>query len=227
MYRCNLRCLAFILLTFLLLSSSVIACANTIPGESEVPALKITPQVVKPGEPVSISLQIKNISKGEETRTIPLTINGAKIQTKVVRIAPGKVEAITFTVAGKKPGTYEVEVDNLTGSFQVVRPAEFTVGNLSVTPHVARPGQMVTVSADITNSGEVEGNHSIALVINGSRAESKDLTIEPRTTKMVSFTFTKDAVGSYSIEVDGLSGLAIVAEAGDTVALLRATYPEL
>jgi len=225
--RHNLRYLSFILLTFLLLTSSVVACASTIPRESEAPSLKITPQVVKPGEPVIISTQIRNIGHSDETHTVTLAINGAKTQTKVVKVAPKKTETVTFTVVKNEPGTYNVEVNNLIGSFRVVKPADLVVSNLLITPAIVEPGQEITVSVDISNSGEVEGSHSIALVINGSRAESKELTVAPGVTKRVSFTFTRNAVGSYSIEVDGLSGLAIVAEAGNIVAQLSATYPEL
>jgi len=223
----NLRYLFLILLTFLLLTSSVIACANTILTESKVPSLKIAPQIVKSGETVSISTQIRNIGGSEENHTVVLTVDDAKVQTKVVRVAPGKTEIVTFTVIKNEPGTYNVEVNNLKGSFRVLKSAEFAISNLLIAPKIAEPGQAVTVTANISNSGEVEGSHSIALVINGSQVESKDSTVAPGATKTVSFTFSKNAVGSYSVEVDGLSGLAIVAAADSILTLLNAVYPEL
>ncbi len=227
MGRHNLRYFSVVLLTLLLLTICVIACANAIPRASDVPALKITPPVVRPGEPVSISIQIRNTGDTQETHTLTLTIDGVKIETKVVKVAPKKAETVTFTVVKEVPGTYSVEVSNLTGSFRVLKPAEFTVSNLSISPRIAEPGQEITVSVEVSNSGEVEGNCSIALVVNGSRAESKQVTVAPGTKKTVSFMLTKGAVGSYSIEVDGLSEFVIVAEAGNIAALLKAVYPEV
>lgn len=211
----------------LILVSSTAACANTTPIESEAPSLKVVPPAIKPGEAVKISTQLKNVGNIPETRTVELAIDGVKTQTTVVKLAPGRTETITFTVFNDKPGIYNIEVNGLSGTFRVVKPAEFTVSHLLVTPHIAKAKQVVTVTADVSNTGEVEGNYSLALLVNGRKVETRELTVAPGVTKKVSFTLAKDTPGSHNIELGGMSGSLTVTESESILAILNANYSEL
>jgi len=98
-----------------------------------------------------------------------------------------------------------VEVNGLSGTFRVLKPAEFAFSNLLITPPIAELGQEITITADVSNTGEVEGRCPVTLIINGDKVETKELTVSPGTTAKVSFAFAKDAAGIYSIEVGSSS----------------------
>ena len=211
----------------LILAGSVVACEPSAPAEYALSSLEITPPEIAVGETVSVSAQVENIGGTEGTYSVSLTIDGVKVQTKVVKVAPRRTETVTFTVVGNEPTTYEVEVNELSGTLRVVKAAEFVVSNLVINPPIAEVGEMVTVAADVTNAGEVEGKYSAVLTVDGSQVEAKELVVAPGATETVSFAFTEGATGSYSIKLGDLSGFVVVTETGDALAELAVAYPEL
>ena len=221
------------LLIGLVLTALVLPCACAkpapppSPAEFEVSLLDIKPPEAMAGETVSITAEVKNTGGTEGTYPVTLTLNGVKTETKVVKVAPLTTEKVSFIVTKDEPGTYNVGVDGLSDTFQLLKPTEFAVSNLVITPTIAEAGQMVTISADVNNTGEVEGSYSATLKIDGIQVETKEVTVAPSVSQTVSFTFTKDAAGRYSIDVAGLSGLIEVRLLTDTLKQLKVAYPEL
>lgn len=213
----------------LVLASCVVACAKPAQPEFQVVSVQILPLTATSKERANVYAEVKNSGSTEGAHTLTLTIDGVKAQTKVVKVAPGETEIVTFTIVEDEAGTYNVEVNGLSGTFQVIKAAEFTASNLVISPPIVEVGQMATVTADVTNAGEVEGSYSVALMINGNKVETKELTVAPGATLPASFSFTEDATGSHSIEVAGLAGFLIVTVPGGVLALeaLNAAYPEL
>ncbi len=114
------------------------------------------------------------------------------------------------------------------GTALVPSSVEFTTNNLVINPTVAEAGQTVTASAEISNTGEIDGSYPVTLKVAGAHIEDKDLTVSPGVTETVSFTFTRDTPGYYEIEVAGLTGFLIVVEPGGTIVeLLKNSWPEL
>lgn len=197
------------------------------PAEFEIISLDITPLEVIAGERVSITAEVKNTGGSEGTYTLSLTIDGVKAQAKVVKIAPRATETVSFTAAKDEPGTYNVQVNDFSGTFRILKPAEFTISNLLITPHIVEAGQTVTITANVTNAGEVEGSYSVTLQIDGVQVETKEVIVASAITEIISFTFTEDTTGSYNVEVGGLSGLLVVMAPGGALMQLGAAYPEL
>ena len=209
------------------------ACAKPVPSprpsppEFELSLLDITPTETLLDEPVTVSVNVNNIGGTEGAYLLTMTIDGIKAETKVVRIAPQSAELVSFTVIKDRPGICNVEINGLSGTFRVLKPAEFTFSNLLITPSIAEVDQAITITADVSNTGEAEGTYPVTLIINGDKVEIKELTVSLGATEKVSFAFAKDAAGIYNIEVGSLSGLVIVSETGNIMAQLEVAYPEL
>lgn len=156
---------------------------------------------------------MENVGGNEGIYTATLTIDGSKTQTKVIKVAPQTTEKILFTVTRDEPKTYHIEVNGLSTTFRLLKPAEFVVTDLAITPAIAEIGRVMTVTADVSNTGEVEGSYIAILKIDGVQAEAKDITITPKATERVSFTFSKDVAGLYCIEIAGVPRLLIVKDA--------------
>ena len=75
-----------------------------------------------------------------------------------------------------------------------------------VTPEKVRVGETVTITADVANTGEAEGSYSVVLKINGVVEATKEITVNAGFSKEVTFIISKDVAGTYSVEVDGLTG---------------------
>jgi hypothetical protein len=85
------------------------------------------------------------------------------------------------------------------------RPATFELSNFSVTPAEAFIGDMVTITADVSNTGEITGTYTAVLTINGVTVETKDILVAGGATETVTFTVVRDEAGTYNIGVNGLT----------------------
>jgi hypothetical protein len=90
------------------------------------------------------------------------------------------------------------------------RPASFTIYNLMINPAKARPGESITVSTSVANTGDLTGSYNIILKIDDVFVDNKEVTIPSGISKAVTFELSKDTVGSYSVDVNGLSGSFVV-----------------
>jgi len=90
------------------------------PAEFIVSNLAINHAKVKPGDEVTITIDVKNIGGMEESYTISLLINNVLEETKRVILAPKALKTVSFAVIKDKPGIYSVDVDSLTRSFEVM-----------------------------------------------------------------------------------------------------------
>jgi len=114
------------------------------------------------------------------------------------------------------PLTSQVDIQNNTVTAQVRHftdfavmgiatppPAEFTVTSLDLSSEQVKPGEPVTISAEVTNTGGSEGSYILNLTVNGEVEQTRTVTLAPEATRAVTFTITKEEPGSYSVSLDG------------------------
>lgn len=75
----------------------------------------------------------------------------------------------------------------------------FEVTNLIIEPGETTVGRTVTIKADVTNTGNVEGTYTASLEINGKVEDSKDVTLAAGQTEVVEFTYTPSSEGTYTV----------------------------
>ena len=83
------------------------------------------------------------------------------------------------------------------------RPGELDITTLAITPETAQPGEPVTITVDVTNTGKETLTTCITLEINGVTEARKYVTLRSGELKTVSFTVVKD-IGKYYVEIEGL-----------------------
>jgi hypothetical protein len=86
------------------------------------------------------------------------------------------------------------------------RPAEFSIADLSVVPGGVDPGEVVTISVTVANTGDLTASYEAVLKINNTVQETKDITLGGNDSQKVSFTVTPDTGGEYTVDVNGLPG---------------------
>jgi len=176
------------------------------PATFELSNLTISPEVVLPGGPVTVSADITNTGDAGGSYTATLFVNGTAVETRTVTLTGGESTAVSFTLTEEEPGTYVVSVDGLTGSFRVLKPAEFALSNLTIAPAEVEAGKPVTVSAVVTNTGEVEGSYNVTLYVNTAVEGNRTVTLPGGGSATVNFTVVKEAAGNYTVGLDGLTG---------------------
>ncbi len=108
-------------------------------------------------------------------------------------------------------------------------PATFTVSNIITNPPKVGLGKPVTITADITNSGEVEGTYNAALKIDETIVETKKVTIASGATETVAFSpITKNATGTYKVDIGGQSKtFKVLKSAAFTITSLKISPKEV
>ncbi len=92
-------------------------------------------------------------------------------------------------------------------------PASFTVSNLTVSPDTVQPGQAVTVSVMVTNTGGTAGGYDVTLKVQGGVAETKKVSLASGASQTVSFGLASGSTpGPVEIDVNGLKGSFTVQE---------------
>jgi hypothetical protein len=118
------------------------------------------------------------------------------------------------SVADPENNTVSTEI----GGFSIyalvahTRPASFSAAELTVTPDEAEPGENVSVSVLVTNSGDLAGTHEVVLNIDGAVKEKMEATLEGGASATVSFDVTFDEAGEHNISVDGISASCNIRE---------------
>ena len=93
------------------------------------------------------------------------------------------------------------------------KPAEFTLTDLIVSPLEAYVGETVQISVNVTNIGEVEGNETVNLEINGALKDTANITLAGNSSDIVAFADIENIIGNYNVQVGSLSGNFTIKEA--------------
>ncbi|MGW3246238.1 S8 family serine peptidase [Streptomyces sp. NPDC001070] len=83
--------------------------------------LSVTPQRARPGRPVRIGADVKNVGERTGTYEAVLLVGGEVEQRRTVRVRAGHDIRVGFTVRRGAAGTYSVRLGPLTGEFTVRR----------------------------------------------------------------------------------------------------------
>jgi hypothetical protein len=84
------------------------------------------------------------------------------------------------------------------------KPAEFVLGNLTITPAEAEVNQPIIVKVDVANVGEEPGICVLSLTINNVVEETRTVQLSGGNSTTVEFTVIKDVVGMYYVKIGGM-----------------------
>jgi len=174
--------------------------------------LTITPSKVKVGEPVNISVIVSNNGMQTGKYSVVLRIGGVVENITDITLPPGASQTASFTVVKDTPGDYYADIDGIGGFFTAIplAPPFFTVSNFAINPERVRQGQPVTISATITNTGELPGSHTLILRIKGLAESQQEVTLSPGKSQNIEFQIVKDTPGFYPVSLENWTGKFVV-----------------
>lgn len=82
--------------------------------------LRTEPPEIWPNESIKIMATAKNPSSKTDSLTVTFTVNNVPIETKTIELAAGATAQVEFTTTASKEGTYDVKLNTLSGTFQVI-----------------------------------------------------------------------------------------------------------
>jgi hypothetical protein len=83
----------------------------------------------------------------------------------------------------------------------VQKPAEFTVGPITVEPPLVMVGDSVSINTTVNNTGDLAGTYTAVLLVDGQETGRKDITVNPGSSQAVSFQLSQTAAGSHQLAV--------------------------
>ena len=86
-----------------------------------------------------------------------------------------------------------------------VTPAAISCSGLSISPQQVKPGEEVTISVNVANTGGERGSYNAILYINGAVEDSQSVSVAPGTSTNVIFTVSKSDAGAYDVLIAGQS----------------------
>jgi hypothetical protein len=99
-----------------------------------------------------------------------------------------------------------IDFEDITITVAMLEENAFSVNDLRINPNRVGVGKKVNIRVFATNGGTNAGSYEVALQINGIIEDNKILTLAAGTTEEVKFMTTKDAAGTYVVDVNGLTG---------------------
>ncbi len=83
--------------------------------------------------------------------------------------------------------------------------ASFQISKLSITPAEAKPGDNVTITAEVSNTGGTEGGYTAVLTINGIEVDKKAIILAPNSSMTITFSKVETKAGKYLVGIGNLS----------------------
>jgi hypothetical protein len=165
------------------------------------------------GSPLRVNLSVKNTADSSDSDTITFDVPGLGSNSTTVSLAGGAStsETLSIPTSAGDAGSYSANVFSSTASrtvsVAVLEPPEFEVTITGTNGPVG--GQLLSVTANVTNVGEVSDTQSITLDVPGLGSDSTTVTVDGGLTKTttISVATTRDDIGEYT---------ATVASANDT-----------
>jgi hypothetical protein len=189
--------------------------AYTRPAAFTASDLAISPTEVNAGGTVTISAVVTNTGDLAGDYQVNLKINDEVVATTVITLDGGASQKVIFTSIKDELGAYTVNIDGLTGTFVVKappavpvppKPPEFVTSGLIITPTMVDAEESVTISVLITNTGDLAGTYEVTLKLDNVAVATKNVSLDGGASQMATFTTSKDVAGTYTIDIEGLSG---------------------
>ena len=159
---------------------------------------------------------------GSGTMAWSLTDNTAWLSETPTSGSLGEDECENVTVSvditGMEAGDYSATI-TITGAVEVrvpvslhiesaapVGPANLSASALSISPQHVEPGEEVTISINVANTGVEPGSYTAVLYINGVVEDNQTVSVAAGISKDVIFTVSKTKAGGYNVSLAGQSG---------------------
>lgn len=147
------------------------------------------------------------------------------VKSRMGVVAGATLMALTLIVAACSGCTSTVSSSNAAAAAAPTTQANFQVLAMKVNPAIVNPGDEVTVSALISNSGNSDGDYLADLKINGITSELLKVNLTGGTEQSVTFQLSRDIPQIYQVKLGDRVAQFEVSAPGQSSTLATASAP--
>jgi hypothetical protein len=186
-------------------------------AEFQVTNLTVDPLEAGVGQPITIAVNVTNVGEETGNYSATLIINDVVKATKTIQLLGNESRILEFIVTESSVGSYSVKIEDLTGTFTISTappPSTFKVSRLIINPYEAWAGEPIKITVDLINTGDKAGSYSLAFKVNDVVKVTKSTQLSAGETKPVEANVTESSEGTYTVNVEGLTGKFIIVPTG-------------
>jgi hypothetical protein len=188
------------------------------PAEFQFTDLIISPLEAYVGDTVQISVNITNIGGVEGNTTFNLQINGATKETANITLAGNSSDIAAFTDIETAVGTYNVQIESLTGNFTVKEAppetSKIVLSDLKADPYEVWANEPVNVTVTATNPTAQPDKLTVKISVDDVVVGSQVVTLEAGTKQNVVFTVNATTEGKHTLKMNTLTGSFNIVKTG-------------
>jgi len=173
------------------------------PATFETTNAGVDSETVLEGETAAVTATVVNVGSESGIHTATLVVDGETFESKELVIDPGDSERVTFSPAFRTAGERELAVNGEpAGTLSVLAPADVSVRDTSLSSETIAAGESATVTVELANDGDVEGEFTARLGDGNETLESVTRSVGPNGNETVRFERTFESTGEYELAVN-------------------------
>ncbi|SFP28325.1 PGF-pre-PGF domain-containing protein [Halolamina pelagica] len=124
----------------------------------------------------------------------------------VYRAADGTLTELDVAMTGERDGrlTFESETSEVTTFVIAVKRPRIAVADADLSATTVAPGEPVTVTASVSNTGSLAGERTVTVRIDEDVAAVRTVGVAAGATETVAFPVVRNETGEYTVTVDGV-----------------------
>lgn len=190
----------------LLFVAAVVAAALiflfVLRGDAKLSDLKLSVDTPVYGQALKAEVTATNSGFIEMNYHAVLMVDGEAAQSQEVVLDHNQPRTLEFDISRLQAGSHKLSIGTLEKDFKILKPAEFKVGPITFAPAAFYVGDTVTVSASVTNLGEVPGTFQSGFTYDGAGLETEPVEIGPGEDGAVMAQFRVDAKGTHAVSIE-------------------------
>jgi len=150
--------------------------------------------------------QLQQYGFNTPTMTLKLTLDDGTVYNVLVGDSNPNAAA-TYVKLTDNNDVYTVDISWYNVLAAIVTsppyvPATFAIDMPTLSSSQIAIGETETISVNVTNNGDVKGNFDVYLLINNEPQDTKTVTLDPRTSEVVTFPVIENTAGSYIASIN-------------------------
>lgn len=159
------------------------------------------------GTTVTVTVRYSNTGEADGDHTLVLLLDGVAVDERDITVGGGDAGQVVFSLDVSTPGEHVLAVGDATAMVTALAPAELSVDAVTVSPN---PPDMnaspdVTVTATVSNIGDIDGTFPLEVTLDGEVVATRDVTLPGGASADEQFVVTVAHAGVNNVAVNDVA----------------------